>query len=332
MFNFTTQTIINDPNRIIVDANHLRIDNFILSKTNPVEIDVEGKLPSEEILASVTFNLSSLESQFVEGGPTKLSARVALYIGLAQTSADSFYANDLVYKGKPLYVEFPYTKGQGAAAATKLKKIADQVFSSDDGPILNVSVDGSNVKFEAVNGYQIIKEAALQVYDDSVFAIDCCSSEGGFTNVVEAVPVFADHLYKLNTAENELVKNTAANYTDADGNEVPEGTPMIYPGAEAFADYSWIMHNLRIPTCANTNYWSLTKKAGDLPIPNGKYKQYTIKLFTKRDSIGGGVVGEQSVSKTTHVFYILNTIDTTALNEFLGDDLKSSADEYLAKN
>jgi hypothetical protein len=42
-------------------------------------------------------------------------------------SQDSFYANDLVYKGKPLYVEFAINKGDSAATlATRVKKVADK--------------------------------------------------------------------------------------------------------------------------------------------------------------------------------------------------------------
>jgi len=42
-------------------------------------------------------------------------------------SQDSFYANDLVYKGKPLYIEFPILATDTAEAiATRIVKIANK--------------------------------------------------------------------------------------------------------------------------------------------------------------------------------------------------------------
>jgi hypothetical protein len=329
MFNFTTQTIVNDLDKRadLTLTDVVRVDNLLFKKNEIISI--EKKLPSDEVLANVTFDIASLADQFVDGGPTKLAARVAFYIGLSQGSNDSFYANDLVYKGKPLYVEFPVTKDKYAEAATKLGKLAKQLLIMDNQPILEVEVSGTTVEFSAVNGYQIIREAALQVYDDSIFAIDCCNNEGGFKNVIEGVPVFATDMFK--TSGNVLVANDNATWVDADGNAPAQGTVLIYPGAEAFCDYKWIMHNLRIPTCANTNYWSLTKTADELPVSNGKYIQYTIKMRTERNGIGGGVVGEISTSETTHVLYVLNTLNVSTLDTKLGavKALSSTADTNL---
>jgi len=42
----------------------------------------------------------------------KVNARIVLYINLSMNSQDAFYANDLVYKGKPLYIEFSAGAGE----------------------------------------------------------------------------------------------------------------------------------------------------------------------------------------------------------------------------
>jgi hypothetical protein len=40
---------------------------------------------------------------------------------------DSFYANDLVYKGKPLFIEFPINAGdEPSDVATRIVKIANK--------------------------------------------------------------------------------------------------------------------------------------------------------------------------------------------------------------
>ena len=290
MFNFTSQTIVNTlTGRADLNlTDSVRVDNLILKKGDVISI--EKKLPQEEVLAKVTINLAALDSAMAEG-VTKATGRIALYIGLAQTSNDSFYANDMVYKGKPIYIEFPYTKNESTKAPAKLKKIAEQILTMDGAPILTVSNNGAVVTFTAVNGYQIIRSAELQIYDPAISAIDCCSNEGGFKTVSEAIPVYAEDMFEV--SGNLLVANDSADWEPADSDDsIDSDDDIIYPGSEAFCDYAWIMHNLRIPTCANTNYWSITKKAGELPVANGKYVQYIFKVRTERVGIGGGVVGE----------------------------------------
>ena len=84
----------------------------------------------------------------------------------------------------------------------------------------------------------------------------------------------------------------------------------ITPGIEAFCDYNWIIHNLRIPTLANTDFWSVNK--GEMPVPGGKYIQYIFRMCKRRDGIAGEAVGQRVTSLTTHVFYVLDTYANTA--------------------
>jgi len=43
----------------------------------------------------------------------------------------------------------------------------------------------------------------------------------------------------------------------------------IYPGLEEFCGYDWIIHNLRLPTAANTDFWAVTRP--EMPVVGGKY-------------------------------------------------------------
>jgi hypothetical protein len=287
MFNFTTQTILNKLSKktsenpkgnLIVDQQapnnspKARIGN--LRFNSPKVVSIEKKKPTPEVLATATFDLTapSATDWGLDENITKASARFAFYIGLTQTSVDSFYANDLVYKGKPIYIEFPVTLSSGKVTSfgdedkAAFEKSAKFVLNTDaEQEILKYAVDGTTITFTAVNGYQIIRQANLEVFDPALTAIDCCSVEGGF-------------------------KKVAA------------GT--ITEGAEAFGDYAWIMHNLRLPTCANTSYWGITKAMDELPVVNGTYYQYTIVVEEERPNIGGMVVGEVCTSRTTHVLYV----------------------------
>lgn len=320
MFNFTTQTIFNKPFVVADESSDdikganliygtvsadgeqkpfIRIGNLRFDSENIVSI--EKKLPSEEVLSHVTFDLSDFASKAQEQNAAltgKLNGRFAFYIGLTQTSVDPYYANAMVYKGKPVYVEFPFTaSGWTDKEKATFKKAANIVLNQGE-PIMTVAIDDDNkVTFTCVNGYQIIREAYLQVFDPALVAIDCCNADGGFVNLVEAIPT--DLVF---TEESDPAPILVASEESAEESDV-----LIYPGAEAFADYAWMVHNLRLPTCANYNYWSITNKMGELPAPGGHYVQYTIKVCQDRENIGGMVVGQKTHSVTTHVLYVLNT-------------------------
>jgi hypothetical protein len=78
-------------------------------------------------------------------------------------SQDSFYANPFVYKGKPLFIEFPITASDTAeTAATRLVKIANKyVLFTAQEKILDVTANEGKVTFEAVNGYQLFKQVLV---------------------------------------------------------------------------------------------------------------------------------------------------------------------------
>jgi hypothetical protein len=280
------------------------------------------------------------------------TARIVLYLGLSMGSQDSFYSNALVYKGKPFYVEFPVKSTDTAdAVAKKVKAIADKYILFQTGEkdkILDVSYTATpandpdpavgTVTFTCVNGYQLIKKAALQSYDPKAYTIDCCSDQGDFVDIKVGVPV----IYKI--------VDGAVKTKDSDGkqyfiNEAGEEQELgadqiaILPGLEAFGDYNWIIHNLRLPTAANTGFWSPAKQADELPIVGQNYTQFIITMCVDRDGIAGQVVGNRATSVTTHVLYVAGKhtqAGTPAklvydkLNALKGSAIATTADTKLA--
>ena len=321
MFNFTTQTVYNQISTTGAKKN--LIDHSSDSKTPSLRIgntrfdakditSIQVKAPSAEQLASITFDMADVIPQ--EGETT---ARIVLYLGLTMGSNDSFYSNALVYKGKPFYVEFPVKSTDAVdAVAKKVKAIADKFILFQTGEkdkILDVTYTATpasgndaavgTVTFACVNGYQIIKKAALQTYDPKAYTIDCCADQGDFVNVKVGVPV----IYKVVNGE---IKTKDANnkqyFLDEAGTETELGADQIaiLPGLEAFGDYNWIIHNLRLPTAANTGFWSPAKQADELPIVGQVYTQFIVTLCVERDGIAGQVVGNRATSVTTHVLYV----------------------------
>ena len=329
MFNFTTQTVFN---QISTSGAHKNlIDNSGDSKTPSLRIgntrfdaasisSIQVKAPTAEQLASVEFDVSKV---IPSTGET--TARMAFWLGLSMGSQDSFYSNALLYKGKPFYIEFPVKSSDTAdVVAKRVKAIADKfllfqtgekekIFDVTYTATAAVEADAQNnieaadavgkVKFTCVNGYQLIKKAILQKYDEKAHTIDCCADQGDFIDVITGVPV----IYKIVDGVVKTADGSGKQYfLDEAGTETELGTTQvaILPGLEAFGDYNWIIHNLRLPTAANTGFWAPAKQADELPIVGQKYTQFIITMVVDRDGIAGQVVGNRATSVTTHVLYV----------------------------
>ena len=358
MFNFTTQTIYNSVSAPVTiekgaGTRVSKNDNLILftdEKLGPAVrigntrfnaknvLDIHKKVHTDESLAQVEFDFAKLKTVVTGDGQDvyKGSYRIALYLGLVMNDQDSFYANDLVYKGKPLYIEFPINSEEETTAVTiaRILKIAKKYMLLVYGKqILDFSDNDGKLLIKAVNGYQIIKKAELQKYDPAANQIDCCSNNGDFVTKITGIPC-------IFTTDANGVVVPGDKYLNEDGTPTAydDTTVKIVPGAEAFCDYNWIIHNLRLPTSANTDFWAPTRL--EMPVVGGKYTQFIIRLWARRDGIGGEVVGQRATSVTTHVLYVLDQGSNvqnveTALASLLTDKeapnnkIKTDADDVL---
>lgn len=345
MFNFTTQQVLNKVEVATVANKGDRVPktaNVILNTTGTHPkvrigntrfdlddiVDIQIKKPSLESLASVTFDLSSLiEKVTGDSAPAEITARIALYIGLSMNSQDSFYANDFVYKGKPFFVEFYVKKGDTVdALANRVKKIADKflLFQTQE-KILDVTATATaaveadqnqnieaadavgEITFTGVNGYQQIKKAELQWYNPEATTVDCCTMDGAYETLVIGVPV----IYTIDDSTGLAVAGDPAQKMDETGEstDLAENEVAIMPGLEAFCDYNWLIHNLRLPTLANTNFWSPNGQYGEneMPIIGQKYTQFIVRIKKDRIGVAGQVIGMLTTSVTTHVFYAAGT-------------------------
>ena len=104
-------------------------------------------------------------------------------------------------------------------------------------------------------------------------------------------------IQKLNTSANNPLTNEV--YED-----IIEGT--ITKSIEGFGTYTHILKDLRLPTIEARRFEAVNQE--ELPIPGMKYNQYTIYYTVDRGLFGGAAVGQQVTSKTTHVFYVLESI------------------------
>ena len=282
MFQFTTTTVINSNEDYTsglkplwsaqeaqddkpANMNVKRHLKFI--KDNVVSITKAGYTPPK--IAKATLDLSHL-------GKTQGNFRIAMYIKLDQSSANSYYANDLVFKGKPFYVEFVWNSGEAAATVAKrikdiVKKYMVTVYEKE---LVKVTNDGTKVIIDGIDEYQRFERVDIEEY----------VKETGMSMLGE---------YKV-------VKSalTDAHKEDADYDE----NFTIEQGVEGFGTYQWILKNLRLPTAARTSWTAIN--ADEAPIIGAKYDEYIIRYCVKRGIMGGDAVGEVTKSLTTHVFYV----------------------------
>lgn len=348
MFEFTTQTVFNNIvktteaavraksapkgyNIIVKDTAQgpeVRIGNTRFNKNNVIDIQIKNhtveNLAKVEIDLANVITLVTADSKDVQEG----SYRIVLYVGLSMNSQDSFYANPFVYKGKPFFIEFPITAADTATtAAARLVKIANKylLFTAQE-KILDVTASEGKVTFEATNGYQIFKQVLVQKYDPNASQIDCCNNNGDFVTIMTGVPV----TYTTDPQTGEVTVGTQT--LDSDGlRDLEDNEVAIEPGIEAFLDYNWMTHNLRLPTLANTNWWTANKS--ELPIVGGEYTQFIIRMCAKRLGVSGSVVGHETTSVTTHVLYVLDQGNNVAtVKQVLGTlaTAKTDADTALA--
>jgi hypothetical protein len=280
MFQFTTTNVINSnvdlttgkPLWSVQEAtedtpasmNIKRVNNF---KGDSVTAIYKAEASDPE-MAKVTIDLSQLGAKAGE------TYRLALYIGLSQASQDSRYSNDLTLKGKPFAVDFIFSTAEKTAEAlVKTINKYDVLVYGDK--LLKVSYSGTFVTIEATTEYQRFRKVNIEKFD--------------------ATAHFGMGEYTVVRSLDDLEKKTS----NAAVTATEEG---YFVGKEGFGTYSFLLHNLRLPTSARTHAFSLNQD--ETPIVGAKYNQYTIHYCTNRGPLGLNAVGHTVKSVTTHVFYV----------------------------
>lgn len=282
MFQFTTTNVINSNVDLTTDKelwsaqaadetkgtpaslNIKRVNNF--KKPNVVHIyKAEYTAPSK---AKATLDFSTVN------GTAGDAYRLSIYIRLSQSNQSSYYSNDMVFKGKPLTVEFNWLDSAQATA----RKVADIIKKYEiavyEKPIVKVTADGNKLIIDATDQYQRFHTVEIEKYNPEAY--------GGLG---EYILVKAAH------------EKSHADY---------DKTNEIVQGVEGFGTYEWILHNLRLPTTMRTRVFAMN--SDETPIPGAKYNEYVIHYCVNRGILGNNAVGDTVESLTTHVFYVNQTV------------------------
>lgn len=285
MFQFTTTNVINSnkdyttgkplwsAQEAALDKpaflNIKRVSKFLKSNV----VSIYKAVANDPEMAKVTIDLSQIS------GTDGESYRLSVYIGLTQASQESRYANDLILKGKPFTVDFVW-KTSAAEVAKNLVKIIDKYAVMVYGEkLLNVSYSGAYLTIEAVNEYQRFRKVNIEKFDkDAYFG-------RGEYNAVRTLEDLDEQ------TSNAALTGTVEGY---------------FVGKEGFGTYSYLLHNLRIPTPMRTRAFGVN--LDENPIIGAKYNQYTIHYCTDRGVLGTNAVGDTVKSVTTHVFYVNQSV------------------------
>ena len=273
MLNFTQQTVINSADRFKkMGTDTLRIKRIGDYKKANIK-SVFKTVASDPVkgTAVITPTAAALTSG---------DYRLVVYLRL-QKSVNSLYANDLVYKGKPLFFEFKGTGTIGTDITAMVKAINSQQRMWDNGITYLVAsaTDSDDVDsiidtltLTCADEYQLFYHIELQKFTPT--AVDGDPTASQYTSV-----------YKF-------VNGEAGNSTAIVVNQSKLGV----------GTYEMLIQDLRLPTYENTNWISMNKM--EMPIVGEKYTQYVLEYEVERGIMGLGSAGALVTARTTHVFFV----------------------------
>lgn len=228
---------------------------------------------------------------FGVGGSGNGSYQVLIWVMLSGATApqDSRYANDFVEKGKPYAFSIEVTDSM--ATTDMATAFADQI------------------------------NRMSQEYDD----YELVATASGSYLVIEHGE--ADMAYYLKFTKGQLMQfnETADNPVRKDYTLVKNGV-TVEP-VEPFGTYDHLIRTISLPTSANRAW--LNPNEEQQPIVGGHYNQYTIEMQEEVGVQGMSHMGQVVEARTTHVFYVLDSIASSfesALSQI--GEIKDATETY----
>lgn len=158
---------------------------------------------------------------------------------------------------------------------------------------------GSTTAADVAKEIKRVVDKITAFYGDKYIKVEVAGDKLTIHGVDEYQLFTEAKIQKLNTGANNPLTNEVFE-------DVVEGT--ITKSVEGFGTYTHILKDLRLPTIEARKFEAINQE--ELPIPGAKYNQYILEYKVDRGLFGGAAVGQQVTSKTTHVFYVLDSIAT----------------------
>ena len=288
MFQFTTTNVINSNKDLTTGKDLWTTKDAAGSAPASLTVKRVSTFKAPNVLAiykaeakDAEFAKATIDFSQISGTEGEVF-RLHIYVGLSQASQSSLYANDLQWKGKPLSVDFVWADSAANTVTNLVKTINKYEMMVYGKKLLNVSNNGNFLTIEATDEYQRFKFINIEKFDGEPY-----HGMGEYTVV-------------------RSISNLSAKTSNSQVTNSAEG---FFPGKEGFGTYSFILHNLRIPTHDRTRFLALNQD--ETPIMGAKYNQYTIYYCTNRGVLGTNAVGDIVKSRTTHVFYVKSDLAST---------------------
>lgn len=206
--------------------------------------------------------------------------RLGIYVH-SLGNADPMFANDLVHKGCPLFVEF-----QSAQTDEAIETLVKNL-----NKYLNATVDTQIfLPASAVAAGKLANGKSEATAEDITFTTEADKA-------------------KYLVAANEYLRISKAVVEEYDDQHdswkkiLDLKEDAVYTGAEGFGTFENLEKDYRLPTAANLR-WK-RPQADEMPRPGVLYDQVTLHYTVHRGIVGGvGAVGQQVTSETTHVFWV----------------------------
>ena len=170
MFQFTSTTVINSNKDFTTGEPLWEAEAGVLNVKRHLKF-LKDNVKSVTMATAKAAELAQVEFTIPDGTGESEDRllRIALYIKISMSNQSSYYANDLVFKGKPIHIEFIQKAGE--AAATTAARVVDLVktyfITVYDKPVLKVEASGAKVTFTATDEYQRFVAANLEEYKES---------------------------------------------------------------------------------------------------------------------------------------------------------------------
>ena len=271
MLNFTQQTVINSADRFKkMGTDTLRIKRIGDYKKANIK-SVFKTVASDPVKGTAVITPAAL----TDGA----AYRLVVYLRL-QKSVNSLYANDLVYKGKPLFFEFKCTGVVATDITTMVKAINSQQRMWDNGiTYLVASGNATDLILTCADEYQLFYHVELQKFTATALGGDPTASQ--YTSVLKFVNGETGNAAQIVVNQSKLGVGT----------------------------YDMLIQDLRLPTYENTNWISMNKM--EMPIVGEKYTQYVLEYEVERGIMGLGSAGALVTARTTHVFFVKSDLATS---------------------
>ena len=303
MLNFTQQTVINSADRFEkMGTDTLRIKRIGDYKKANIK-SVFKTVASDPVKGTAAIKPTAALT-------SGAAYRLVVYLRL-QKSVNSLYANDLVYKGKPLFFEFKGTGTITTDIEAMVKAINSQQRMWDNGITYLV--------------------ASATDSDDEDSIIDTL-----ILTCADEYQLFLFYHVELQKFDTAVTDPTASQYVSVykfvNGEAGNAAQIVVNQSKLGVGTYDMLIQDLRLPTYENTNWISMNKM--EMPIVGEKYTQYVLEYEVERGIMGLGSAGALVTARTTHVFFVKSDLVSafdTDLNSIVGAGfVKTVSDQNLA--